>query len=74
MSNERLDVRGQICPMTVMVALQKVNNMSPGDTLIIITDDQTATISIPAELKRRGHEIERKQINPNEWELTVKIK
>ena len=74
MSKENLDIRGEICPMTVMEALQKVKEMNPGDTLIILSDDPTAAISIPVEMKRRGHIVEKKQLESNECEITVEIK
>lgn len=56
-----LDIRGQICPSCLLIALKEVTNnidkISSGDlTLLIISDDRHATSTIPDSVKAMGLE------------------
>lgn len=56
---ERFDVRGQICPSTLLLALREVNRLNAelhdGKVeLEIRTDNRNATITVPNALNRVG--------------------
>lgn len=56
---ERFDVRGQICPSTLLLALREVNRLNAElhdgrVELEIRTDNRNATITVPNALNRVG--------------------
>jgi TusA-related sulfurtransferase len=59
----QLDIRGQICPSCLLLALKEVNQngaaIRAGDCVVeIMTDDRQATATIPATAERMGFRCE----------------
>ena len=57
-----VDVRGQVCPSTLLVALDHMNNYEDElfggtMTLIILTDNRNAITTIPGTVKNMGYEV-----------------
>lgn len=56
---ERLDVLGQVCPSTLLLALREINRLQKeirdgGTDLEIRTDNRHATVTIPGAVKSMG--------------------
>lgn len=63
-----IDIRGQICPSCLLLALKELNQNGPairaGQTeLIVVTDDRQATATIPSTADRMGFGTEIKRID-----------
>ena len=71
MTNYELDIRGLTCPMTVIKVLQKVKTIEKGNTLIVLTDAETATNSVPKEMKKKGLDCLVENISPGEWKMEI---
>ncbi|MDF1552097.1 MAG: sulfurtransferase TusA family protein [Deferrisomatales bacterium] len=57
-----LDIRGQICPSTLLTALREVNlhkdALKDGSLrLVIVTDDRNATATIPNAVDNMGYRV-----------------
>ena len=57
MSHYQLDARRLLCPMPVIRTQDRVQELSPGDTLEIICSDPGALHDIPAWCRMHGHEV-----------------
>ena len=57
MSDYQLDARNSLCPMPVIKAQNKVNELQPGDTLEITCTDPGALNDIPAWCRINGHQV-----------------
>jgi TusA-related sulfurtransferase len=56
---EQLDVRGQVCPSTLLLTLREVNRLKSGlhngsVQLEVRTDNRHATVTIPSTVKSMG--------------------
>ena len=69
---EELDIRGLVCPMTVIKVLQRVKSLKTDAILIVLTDSETATKSIPKEMAKKELDCEVENISPGEWKLTIR--
>ena len=54
---QQLDVRKLLCPMPVIKTQNAVNEMAPGDQLIIIASDPGTLEDIPTWSRINGHKI-----------------
>lgn len=57
MSHHTLDARNLMCPMPVIRAQQRVEQLAPGDTLDVICTDPGAKSDIPAWCRINGHKL-----------------
>lgn len=57
MSEHTLDARRLLCPMPVIRTQNKVNELEPGDTLIVTCTDPGVLNDIPAWCRINGHEV-----------------
>lgn len=58
-----LDIRGQICPSTLLTALKQVNSRkdelrSGGCILVILTDNRHSTTTISEAVGNMGYQVE----------------
>ena len=58
----QLDIRGQICPSTLLTALREVNLRKDAlktgaSQLVILTDDRNATATIPNAVDNMGYPV-----------------
>lgn len=54
-----MDIRGQICPSCLLLALKEVNaniqGIKQGDSeILILSDDRHATVTIPEAIEKMG--------------------
>ena len=64
-----LDIRGQICPSCLLLALKELNRLgadirSGKLVMLVITDDRQATATIPETVARMGFRTEVVRANP----------
>ncbi len=71
MTDSELDIRGLVCPKTVIKVLQRVKTLEEGETLIVLTDAETATNSIPKEMKKKGIDCNIENTGPGEWKIEI---
>ncbi|PLY11691.1 MAG: sulfurtransferase TusA family protein [Desulfuromonas sp.] len=70
-----LDIRGQVCPSTLLVALREVNNLysvlSAGERqLHILSDNRKAIMTIPAAVENMGLKAE---VKPQEGHYLIVV-
>lgn len=63
-----IDIRGQICPSCLLLALKALNQNGPAIRagqmeLVIVTDDRQATATIPSTADRMGYGTEVSRID-----------
>ncbi|OOZ41944.1 tRNA methyltransferase [Solemya pervernicosa gill symbiont] len=73
--NIELDIRGQICPSCLLLALKEINNhveqlKSGACTINIISDDRQAVATIPDTVKNMGLTTE---INKDDGSYQIRI-
>ena len=71
----QLDVRGQICPSTLLTALREVNRhkaaLQAGELqLVILTDNRDATATIPNAVDNMGYPVSVER-EVNHYRITV---
>lgn len=52
-----LDLRGEACPHPVMLTLEQLSRMRPGQVLQVIADCPAALVNVPLEVARHGHRL-----------------
>ena len=57
MSDVQLDVRRMLCPLPVIRAQEKVEQLVAGDTLTVYCTDPGAIHDVPAWCRVNGHEV-----------------
>ena len=62
MSEHSLDVKNMLCPMPVIKAQNKINELNNGDVLVVTCTDPGALNDIPAWCRINGHTV----MNTNE--------
>lgn len=56
-SDHRLDITGEVCPMTFVRAKLVLEKMAPGETLNIRLRDGEARRNVPRAVADHGHEV-----------------
>ena len=73
--NKRLDLRGEICPMTFVKSKLAIEELKSGEVLEVILDHIPALENVPRSLKDEGHTIlDVKKISDRNWRLVVRKK
>ena len=70
MTRRRRSRRGQVCPATLLKALQELNRLrdclrSGTTVLVILTDHRDATVTIPDAASSMGYGVEVKKVGPH---------
>jgi tRNA 2-thiouridine synthesizing protein A len=73
MSRHELDARNLLCPMPVIRAQQRVEDLSPGETLEIHATDPGALNDIPAWCRINGHEVLTAVQEGGEVVITIRV-
>lgn len=72
MGLNRLDLRGEICPFTLVKTKKELKRISPGERLLIIIDYPSSVDEISAWAKEVGHRIvEIKKSRGLLWEMLM---
>ncbi|MBM7713170.1 sulfurtransferase TusA family protein [Siminovitchia sp. FSL H7-0308] len=69
---KKLEVMGQVCPFPLVEAKKAIEEIGPGDELVIEFDCTQATESIPRWAAEAGHTVTNfEQIDEAAWTITV---
>ncbi|MBD3188529.1 sulfurtransferase TusA family protein [Candidatus Bathyarchaeota archaeon] len=72
MTEKQLDITGEVCPFCLLIVKRELKNLNSGSTLIVKLDHPPAAKdNIPAAMKKAGHRIETKLLEPGLWELHI---
>ena len=67
-----LDLRGLVCPYTVKFTLAALEQLRPGDRLIVIVDNPPSCESIPKDASSRGHRVDSiVEVGEQVWKITI---
>jgi tRNA 2-thiouridine synthesizing protein A len=70
--NEKLDLRGVICPMNFVKTKLKLEEMQSGQILEVILDHGEPIRNVPRSVKEEGHQIIRVEKLGNAFKLLIK--
>lgn len=71
--DKNLDIRGEVCPYTLVKAKLGVESIEVGQIIEIILDYPEASQSIPKAMSNYGHSVLKvDKINSKEWIIQVK--
>lgn len=70
---KNLDIRGEVCPYTLVKSKLGIETIEVGEIMEIILDYPEAADSIPKAMENYGHTVLKiEKINPKEWILQVR--
>ena len=72
--DEKLDLRGVICPMNFVKTKLKIEEMAIGEILEVILDDGEPVRNVPRSVKEEGHQIIQVEKLENAFRLLIKRK
>ena len=68
----KLDILGKVCPYCLLAVRNRMNKLSSGDTLVVVSDHPpAATDTIPRDMKKKHNRVSSKKIQPGIWEITI---
>ena len=71
--DKKLDIRGEVCPYTLVKSKLGIESIELGQTIEIILDYPEAADSIPKAMLNYGHSVlKTEKINSKEWVILVK--
>lgn len=71
--DRRLDIRGEVCPMTFVRAKLAIEKMALGDVLEIIVDHRPASVNVPRSMEHEGQTVlVVEQTDPAQWRICVR--
>ncbi len=71
MQHHQLDIRGELCPYTLINTKKRMAELAPGDLLEIRLDNPEATQSIPNWAKHAGHKLIAIKEEAGSWVLLL---
>lgn len=72
-TNNRIDIRGLVCPYTFVKAKLAIESLEIGQVLEILLDYEEASISIPKAMKELGHSlVSAEKIGVRDWVLLIR--
>jgi TusA-related sulfurtransferase len=71
--DKKLDIRGQVCPYTLVRSKLGVESIEVGQIIEILLDYPEASTSIPKAMLNYGHSVlKTEKINDKEWIVLVR--
>jgi len=70
--NEKLDLRGVICPMNFVKTKLKLEEIRTGQILEVILDDGESVRNVPRSVKEEGHQIIKVEKLESAFKLLIK--
>lgn len=71
--DKKLDIRGEVCPYTLVKSKLGIESIELGQTMEIILDYPEAADSIPKAMLNYGHSVLKiEKINSKEWVILVR--
>ncbi|MEW6087345.1 MAG: sulfurtransferase TusA family protein [bacterium] len=56
-SDQKLDLRGVLCPMNFVKTVLKLEEMTENEVLEVLLDDGDPVVNVPRSVKEEGHEV-----------------
>jgi TusA-related sulfurtransferase len=69
---EKLDTKGQVCPMPVALTIRKMDSLKSGQILEVEGDCAPSLENIEKWAKNHGHEV--LEASKNGWEFRIQIR
>ena len=71
--DQKLDIRGQVCPLTFVRSKLALEKMRLGEVLEIVVDHAPAALNVPRSMEREGQKVLRvEQTGEAQWRLLVR--
>ena len=71
--DQKLDIRGQVCPLTFVRSKLALEKMALGEVLEIVVDHPPAALNVPRSMEHEGQKVLRvEQTGEAEWHLLVR--
>lgn len=70
--NERLDLRGEVCPYNFVKTKLKLEEMEGGQILEVTIDNGEPMKNVPRSIKEEGHQILKIEKAGNHFKLLIK--
>lgn len=71
--DKKLDIRGEVCPYTLVKSKLAIEDIEVGQVLEIILDYPEAADSIPKAMLNYGNSVLKvEKINPKEWVILIR--
>ncbi len=71
--DKKIDIRGEVCPYTLVKAKLAVEDIEVGQTLEVLLDYPEAADSIPKAMLNYGNAVLKvEKINPKEWIIQIR--
>ena len=71
MAEYELDCFGEGCPIPLVKAEKKLDEMVVGDILIVLIDHSCAMKNVPEWARKQGHNVEIDEVDDGEWEVVI---
>jgi TusA-related sulfurtransferase len=73
MADKKLDIKGVVCPYTLVKSKLAIEDISVGQVLEIVLDFPEASESIPKAMLNYGHTVLKvDKINDTDWVIQIK--
>lgn len=67
-----IDIKGKICPYTLIETRDALKTMNPGETLLVLTDyAPAANETIPNFCKKKGYPMEILEDGAGSWKIRI---
>lgn len=71
--HRELDARGLACPLPAIKTRAALEELSPGDVLVVLATDPEAPVDIGALAARAGHDFEARREPDGGWRLRIAV-
>ncbi len=71
MKEVELDCLGEACPVPLVKAQKKLEEMEIGDVLIVQIDHSCAMKNVPEWARNEGHNVEIEEVGDGEWDVII---
>lgn len=73
MAEHKLDVRGEICPYTLISTRRLMEELEAGDVVEVLIDYPLAAENIPRWAEKAGHRVlEVEKVGDSQWRLLIR--
>ena len=69
--HKKVDARGLLCPLPTVKVSLALEDMSPGQTLLLLADDPATQRDLPAWCREFGHRLLRQENQGGAFSLTI---
>ena len=71
--DQKLDIRGQVCPLTFVRSKLALEKMRLGEVLEIVVDHASAAVNVPRSMEREGQAVLGvEQTGEAQWRLFIR--